>query len=124
MTLQFIGRFTRAETGLGDATVIAGVSLEDPKEWLNALYKEDADWNTLLETGSESRVEHQRRREELYTGLDADFEAIPVETVTPKLNAHVFRTHCDLWDPQAVERIETPSVGLVEGPSSMTNYDW
>ncbi|MGO4117695.1 DEAD/DEAH box helicase [Rhizobium ruizarguesonis] len=116
VTLQFIGRFTRAETGLGDATVIAGVSLEDPKEWLNALYKEDADWNTLLETGSESRVEHQRRREELYTGLDADFEAIPVETVTPKLNAHVFRTHCDLWGPQAVERIETPSVGLVEGP--------
>lgn len=116
VTLQFIGRFTRAETGLGDATVIAGVSLEDPKEWLNALYKEDADWNTLLETGSENRVEHQRRREELYTGLDADFEAIPVETVTPKLNTHVFRTHCDLWDPQALERIETPSVGLVEGP--------
>lgn len=116
VTLQFIGRFTRAEAGLGDATVIAGVSLEDPKEWLNALYKEDADWNTLLETGSESRVEHQRRREELYTGLDADFEAIPVETVTPKLNTHVFRTHCDLWDPRALERIETPSVGLVEGP--------
>lgn len=116
VTLQFIGRFTRAETGLGDATVIAGVSLEDPKEWLNALYKEDADWNTLLETGSENRVEHQRRREELYTGLDADFEAIPVETVTPKLNTHVFRTHCDLWDPQALERIETPSIGLVEGP--------
>lgn len=116
VTLQFIGRFTRAEIGLGDATVIATVSLEDPKEWLNALYKEDADWNTLLETGSENRVEHQRRREELYIGLDADFEAIPAETVTPKLNAHVFRTHCDLWDPQALERIETPSVGLVEGP--------
>jgi superfamily II DNA or RNA helicase len=116
VTLQFIGRFTRVEAGLGDATVIAGVSLEDPNEWLNALYKEDADWNTLLQTGSESRVEHQRRREELYTGLDADFEAIPVETVTPKLNAYVFRTRCDLWDPQALERIETSSLGLVEGP--------
>lgn len=116
VTLQFIGRFTRAEAGLGDATVIARVSLEDPKEWLNALYKEDADWNTLLETGSERRVEHQRRREELYTGLDEDFDAIPVETVTPKLNAHIFRVHCDLWDPQALERIETPTVGLVEGP--------
>lgn len=116
VTLQFIGRFTRVEAGLGDATVIAGVSLEDPKEWLNALYKEDADWNTLLQTGSESRVEHQRRREELYTGLDADFDAIPVETIAPKLNAHVFRTRCNLWDPQALERIEAPSVGLVEGP--------
>lgn len=116
VTLQFIGRFTRAEAGLGDATVIAGVSLEDPREWLNALYKEDADWNTLLETGSESRVEHQRRREELYSGLDSDFDAIPVETVTPKLNAHIFRTHCDLWSPQALEGIEATSVGLVEGP--------
>ncbi|WJI79425.1 MULTISPECIES: helicase-related protein [unclassified Mesorhizobium] len=116
VTLQFIGRFTRAEAGLGDATVVAGVSLEDPKEWLNALYKEDADWNTLLDTGSERRVEHQRRREELYTGLDADFEAIPAETVTPKLNTHVFRTHCNLWEPQSLERIETSSVGLVEGP--------
>ncbi len=70
--------------------MIASVSLEDPREWLNALYKEDADWNTLLETGSEARVEHQRRREELYTGLDQDFEAIPAETVSPKLNAFVF----------------------------------
>lgn len=116
VTLQFIGRFTRAEAGLGDATVVAGVSLEDPKEWLNALYKEDADWNALMETGSESRIEHQRRREELYTGLDADFDVIPVETVTPKLSTYVFRTNCDRWDPSALERIETSSVGLVEGP--------
>ncbi|MBB4508076.1 DEAD/DEAH box helicase [Rhizobium leguminosarum] len=116
VTLQFIGRFTRAEKGLGDATVIAGVSLEDPREWLNALYKEDADWNTLLETGSERRVEHQRRREDLYSGLDQDFENIPAETVTPRLNAYVFRTHCSRWDPQTLEEIESANVTLVEGP--------
>ena len=116
VTLQFIGRFTRAEPNLGDATVIAGVSLEDPREWLNALYKEDADWNTLLEIGSEERVEHQRRREELYSGLDRDFSAIPAETITPKLNAFVFRTHCPLWNPMGLEEIDTASIGLVEGP--------
>jgi hypothetical protein len=116
VTLQFIGRFTRSEPNLGDATVIAGVSLEDPREWLNALYKQDADWNTLLETGSEERVEHQRRREELYSGLDRDFDAIPAETVIPKLNAFVFRTHRTTWDPARLEEIGRPSIELVEGP--------
>lgn len=116
VTLQFIGRFTRAEPNLGDATVIAGVSLEDPREWLNALYREDADWNTLLETGSEERIEHQRRREELYSGLDQDFVAIPADTITPKLNAFVFRTYCSLWDPLRLEDIETLHIEVVEGP--------
>jgi len=116
VTLQFIGRFTRSEPNLGDATVIAGISLEDPREWLNALYKQDADWNTLLETGSEERVEHQRRREELYSGLDRDFDAIPAETIIPKLNAFVFRTHCTTWDPAQLENISKPSIDLVEGP--------
>ena len=116
VTLQFIGRFTRAEPNLGDATVIASVSLEDPREWLNALYKEDADWNTLLETGSEWRVEHQRRREELYTGLDQDFDTIPAETVNPKLNTFVFRTHCSLWNPAGLEKVDTVNTTLVEGP--------
>lgn len=116
VTLQFIGRFTRAEKGLGDATVIAGVALEDPREWLNALYREDADWNSLLETGSALRVEHQRRREELYSGLDHDFDAIPAETVTPKLSTFVFRTQCVRWNPMALDGVEKPSVTLVEGP--------
>jgi superfamily II DNA or RNA helicase len=116
VTLQFIGRFTRAEKDLGDATVIARVALEDPREWLNALYREDADWNSLLELGSSIRVEHQKRREELYSGLDEDFDAVPIETVTPKLSTFVFRTRCDQWNPEALVLIERGSIALIEGP--------
>ena len=116
VTLQFIGRFTRSEKGLGDATVVAGVSLDDPREWLNALYREDADWNLLLQVGSSERVEHQRKREEFYTGLDHAFDGIPVETVTPKLNAYIFRVPDGAWDPQALEGLEKPSKTVVEGP--------
>ena len=115
VTLQFIGRFTRSEPNLGDATVIAGVSLEDPREWLNALYREDADCNTLHETGAR-RASSIRDAAGAITGLDQDSKAIPAETVSPKLNAFVFRTHCAHWNPAVWKKSTRPASTLVEGP--------
>lgn len=90
ITFQFIGRFTRRQKGLGDATVIARVSLNDPHELLNALYREDADWNHLLRFGSALSIEREKRREDLYGGLDDIFEGIPFDAVAPRLSAFVF----------------------------------
>lgn len=116
VTIQFVGRFTRTMKGLGDATVIARIALGDPKEWLNALYREDADWNYLLRVGSASRTERQRRRENLYAGLDNQFEGIPTEVVAPRLSAFVFRTNCNRWQPFELAKLERQSASVVEGP--------
>jgi superfamily II DNA or RNA helicase len=116
ITLQFIGRFTRNQVDLGSATVIAAVSLKDPREWLNALYKEDADWNYLLHVRSAYKTDRQRRREGFYLGLDAHFESVPQEAITPKLSTYVYRTRCQRWNPDDLVRMEKGRALIVEEP--------
>ncbi|MGW5841075.1 DEAD/DEAH box helicase [Methylorubrum extorquens] len=116
ITLQFIGRFTRSQKGLGEATVIATVSLKDPREWLNALYREDADWNHLLQLRSAYKTERQRRREAFYIGLDNRFDHIPEEAIAPRLSTFVFRTKCDRWEPHALTKLERGKILVVEDP--------
>ncbi|WP_438345905.1 DEAD/DEAH box helicase [Methylorubrum populi] len=116
ITLQFIGRFTRSQKGLGEATVIAAVSLKDPREWLNSLYREDADWNHLLQLRSAFKTERQRRREAFYVGLDNRFDHIPEEAIAPRLSTFVFRTKCDRWQPHALTKLERGRVLVVEDP--------
>lgn len=116
ITLQFIGRFTRSQANLGSATVIAAVSLKDPREWLNALYKEDADWNHLLQVRSAFKTDRQRRREEFYIGLDTHFENIPEEAITPKLSTYVYRTRCQRWSPDDLIKLERGKALIVDEP--------
>lgn len=116
ITLQFIGRFTRSQQGLGSATVIAPVSLKDPREWLNSLYREDADWNHLLQLRSAFKTDRQRRREDFYVGLDAHFENIPAETIAPRLSTFVYRTTCTQWHPENLSRLEKVRALIVEEP--------
>ncbi len=116
VTFQFVGRFTRSKQGLGDATVIARVSLEDPNELLNALYREDADWNHLLLRGSAVNIEREKRREDLYTSLDAYFEGVPFDAIAPRLSASVFRTKRPRWDPKALVGLESRTSMVVEEP--------
>jgi superfamily II DNA or RNA helicase len=63
VTLQFVGRFTRARSDLGDATVIANIAHDDISDTLRGLYAEDADWNHLLSVVGEKRTEREERRE-------------------------------------------------------------
>jgi superfamily II DNA or RNA helicase len=116
VTFQFVGRFTRSKQGLGDATVIARVSLEDPNQLLTALYREDADWNYLLRKGSAGSIEREKRREDLYDSLDEYFDGIPYDAIAPRLSAFVFRANCTRWDPRALVGLEGRSSLVVEDP--------
>ena len=69
VTLQFVGRFTRARSDLGTATVIANVTIDDVNQNLKALYAEDSDWNQILSVIGHSRTERERRREDLFAGF-------------------------------------------------------
>lgn len=116
ITLQFIGRFTRVRHDLGDATVIANVSIDDVSERLKALYAEDADWNHLLSVTGEAHTERSRRREEVYGGFSELAEEFPLETFEPRISTVVYKTACPEWNPDnfinALERDST----LIEGP--------
>jgi superfamily II DNA or RNA helicase len=115
-TLQFIGRFTRVEKGLGDATVIAAVASHSEKEWLANLYKSDADWNHLLRRTSGHLTETERRREDLFRDMVGEFAQVPIETITPKLSCRIFKLSSDAWHPDRLSEVETSRISVVDGP--------
>lgn len=116
VTLQFIGRFTRARQDLGDATVIANVSVDEVSERLRALYAEDADWNHILSVTGQARTERERRREDVYAGFTEASEEFPLETFEPRLSTVVYRTHCAEWRPEGLPDAIGQNSTIVEGP--------
>lgn len=115
VTLQFIGRFTRARSDLGDATAIANVALGDVNEPLKSLYAEDADWNDLINNINQTRTEREVRREEVFDGFSDVPERFPLETLTPRMSTVAYKTAGVVWQPEMI--LETfPPGSVVEGP--------
>jgi superfamily II DNA or RNA helicase len=56
ITLQFTGRFTRSDSRLGSATLVANVADGHVREAIADLYAEDADWNELIPGLSENAI--------------------------------------------------------------------
>lgn len=112
VTIQFVGRFTRQDPTLGDATVIANTGIDDIDRSLAKLYAEDADWNALVEALSSAKIERQVRRAEMFKGFTGDLSDIPLQTLEPKMNAVVYRTSCESWDPFQAEELYDPGFYL------------
>lgn len=112
VTIQFVGRFTRQDPRLGDATVIANTGVDDIDRSLAKLYAEDADWNALVEALSTAKIDRQVRRAEMFKGFVGDLSDIPLQTLEPKMNAVVYRTSCDAWEPLRAEDLYNPGVYL------------
>lgn len=112
VTIQFVGRFTRQDPALGDATVIANTGVDDVDRSLAKLYAEDADWNALVEALSTARIDRQVRRAQMFQGFVGDLSDIPLQTLEPKMNAVVYRTTCDAWEPLRAEDLYAPGVYL------------
>lgn len=112
VTIQFVGRFTRQDPRLGDATVIANTGLDDIDRSLAKLYAEDADWNALVEALSTAKIDRQVRRAEMFQGFVGDLSDIPLQTLEPKMNAVVYRVSCDAWEPLRAEDLYNPGVYL------------
>ncbi|MBJ7404889.1 MAG: DEAD/DEAH box helicase family protein [Bradyrhizobium sp.] len=112
VTIQFVGRFTRQDPRLGDATVIANTGVDDIDRSLAKLYAEDADWNALVEALSTAKIDRQVRRAEMFKGFVGEITDIPLQTLEPKMNAVVYRTSCDAWEPFRAEDLYNAGVYL------------
>ncbi len=120
VTLQFIGRFTRARDDIGDAVVVANVADVKIAESLRQLYAEDTDWNLLLPTLSEGATGREVQRAEFLGGFaDAPTE-IPLQNIFPKMSTVVYRTNCADWRPDEVEEM-IDEARLYYGPT--VNHD-
>lgn len=97
VTLQFIGRFSRAQADVGDATFVANTAEDGVPEALETLYQEDADWNRLLADLSYDAINPQAKLSLLVdhlqpVGLETSTVDISTLALRPKISAQVYRT--------------------------------
>ena len=106
ITLQFVGRFARVASNVGDATVVVGRPEALHDENLRALYREDPDWNVVIRDLSEGATDAEEAAAEFNDGFDDAPLELAAHDIRPKMSAVVYRTKCSEWDPQAaVEHI-------------------
>ena len=103
ITIQFTGRFTRAASGIGEATIIANAADADVEEKLEDLYIKDSDWNKVLRKLSEGETSQQRRRSEFLEGFQDAPTEIALQNVHPKISTVVYKTACVEWKPHAIK---------------------
>ena len=103
ITMQFIGRFTRMRTDLGDATVVANVDADDVRASLKVLYSEDADWNRVLKVLGDQKSKAAQRRESVLSGFKTELEHFGVENLKPRMSTIIYRTKCLEWQADDLE---------------------
>ena len=101
ITLQFIGRFARTKSGLGDASVVTNIANETLKESLSELYSQDSDWNSLLADMSEKAIGREVTLQELEKGFQGNgIDGISIKQLLPKVSMQAFKVKKDnpKWD--------------------------
>ena len=103
VTLQFVGRFTRAGDGdLGPATAVVSRPERAYDPSLRQLYAEDADWNLVIRDLSEMRVQDQQETSDFEAAFAAHPEVVSLRNLAPKMSTVVYRTRLDEWSPESV----------------------
>jgi superfamily II DNA or RNA helicase len=94
ITLQFTGRFTRTDSRLGSATLVANVADSNVRDAIADLYAEDADWNELIPGLSESAIGGHIQFGEFLDrmrSLGNDIGAFDLSMLRPKTSTVVYR---------------------------------
>jgi len=96
ITMQFIGRFARTQTNLGEASVVANIVDDDIKDSLEELYSQDADWNKILKDASEAKIGREIELQKLARGFIGT-EVIPLNQIRPKVSMFMYTTTEASW---------------------------
>ncbi|RLP54974.1 MAG: DEAD/DEAH box helicase [Ketobacter sp.] len=109
ITLQFIGRFTRAARNLpiGDASAVVNIADPSVGKGLERLYSQGADWDVILRRLAENRIDREMKLQDVVDALkrgDGDLsQQISLWNLAPSYSAVLFETHCGEWVPAAYE---------------------
>jgi superfamily II DNA or RNA helicase len=96
ITIQFIGRFARTQTNLGEASVVANIVDDDISEALEELYSQDSDWNKILKNTSDERIGREVELQRLARGFTGT-EEIPLNQLRPKISMFMYSTTETRW---------------------------
>lgn len=96
ITLQFIGRFARTQTNLGEASIVANVVDDDIKDSLEELYSQDSDWNKIIRNVSDEKIGREVELQKLARGFTGT-EVIPFNQIRPKVSMFMYTTAETRW---------------------------
>ncbi len=104
ITLQFIGRFARTSGNkLGNAKLITNVAIDDLKESIEELYRQDSDWNFLLNVHSHQAIDKEIELGEFIGKFkkghvtDIDISQLKMKISTRMFRCPTERTFVDTW---------------------------
>lgn len=100
ITLQFIGRFTRSSNNkIGDATAIANIIDEHADQYLNMLYKEDADWDRIISIASNEKIDKHIKITDYLTKFKGNLiDVVPMQNIFPALSFSLYKTSIKKWN--------------------------
>ena len=104
ITMQFIGRFARTQTNLGEASVVANIVDDDIQASLEDLYSQDADWNKILKDASEEKIGREIELQRLARGFTGT-EVIPLNQIRPKVSMFMYTTTETSWHWQRWSKV-------------------
>lgn len=93
ITLQFIGRFARTSgNNLGNAKLITNVAMEDLRESIEELYRQDSDWNQLLNIHSNQAIDKEIQFSEFIGKFEkGHVKDIDLSQLKMKISTRMFR---------------------------------
>ncbi|MGM1023698.1 MAG: DEAD/DEAH box helicase [Bacillota bacterium] len=104
ITLQFIGRFARTSgNNLGNAKLITNVAMDDLKDSIEELYRQDSDWNSLLNIHSHQAINKELELSEFIGKFekghvtDIDISQLKMKISTRMFRCPTERTFVDAW---------------------------
>lgn len=114
VTLQFIGRLTRVDDTLGDAKFVANIANQKTDYQMAALYKESADWSSVIRDVSHDKINREIEKETFTEQFpdDADAEDIFGLNPNPKISAVAFHVERDHWRPEQAEHFSNKKEGI------------
>ena len=99
ITLQFIGRFARAKSGVGSATLITNIANDELNESLQELYSQDSDWNSMLNILSDKEINREISLQNLAKGFDDNtIKGINIQQLRPKISMVAYHTNQTKWN--------------------------
>ncbi|WP_097257057.1 DEAD/DEAH box helicase [Streptomyces sp. Ag109_G2-15] len=121
--IQFIGRFTRAAHGLGEATVFVAQEPGAGASPLRRLLREDADWNHLLRDLTDRATlaaEETSAFDTTFTGAPED---VAVSVLEPKMSAVAYRAATAEWRPEAALTLSKDNERVLDDAMALGGED-
>lgn len=106
VTLQFIGRLTRASKDLGTAKFVANIANQKIDAQMSILYEESADWSAIIRDMSENKIKREIDREEFFSEFsdEDDGKKIIALNPLPNISATAYKVLKEDWTPTKVEQ--------------------